>query len=80
MTSPVERISGERTTGAPRKRLKGKTASLTDQKGGVMASVKPRSRSLRPTMHLAASLARGTPMAFETKGTVREARGLTSSM
>ena len=29
-------------------------------------------------MTLAASLARGTPVALETKGTVREARGLTS--
>jgi hypothetical protein len=32
-----------------------------------------------PAMTFVASLASGTPMAFETKGTVRDARGLTSS-
>ena len=40
--------------------------------------VKPSSASFLPAMTLAASLARGTPMALLTKGTVREARGLTS--
>jgi len=39
----------------------------------------PRSRSLPPVMTRAAILAIGTPVAFDTKGTVREARGLTSS-
>ena len=34
---------------------------------------------LLPRAVVAASLASGTPMAFATKGTVREARGLTSS-
>ena len=33
-----------------------------------------------PAMMWAAHLARGTPVAFETKGTVRLARGLTSMM
>ena len=31
-------------------------------------------------MQRAATLASGTPMALDTKGTVREARGLTSRM
>ena len=36
------------------------------------------SRSLRPVIRRAAILASGTPVAFETYGTVREARGFTS--
>ena len=34
---------------------------------------------MRPAITFAASLASGTPMALETKGVVRDARGLTSS-
>ena len=37
------------------------------------------SASGTPTMTLAAIRARGTPIALDTNGTVREARGLTSS-
>ena len=80
MTSPVDFISGPRMMSTFGKRLKGKTDFLIEMWEGRTSSVKPRSRSFRPTMTLAASLASGTPMAFDTKGMVREARGLTSSM
>ena len=36
------------------------------------------SRSLRPVIRRAAIFASGTPVAFDTYGTVREARGFTS--
>ena len=39
----------------------------------------PCAASVLPTMQRAAILASGTPVALETKGTVREARGFTSS-
>ena len=39
-----------------------------------------RARSFSPIMTRVASLARGTPVALETKGEVREARGFTSRM
>ena len=66
--------------GAPGKRLKGKTDSLTAQYGGMISLVNPRSFSFSPAMMREASLASGTPIALETKGMVREARGLTSMM
>jgi hypothetical protein len=45
----------------------------------VISSVKPSSSSVIPHITFAASFASGTPIAFETNGTVRDARGLTSS-
>ena len=92
MTSPVERISGPRigSTTRPervRKRLKGSTASLTAMTLGMpgveasSAGSAPRSRNWAmdsPAMSRAAALARATPVALETKGTVREALGLAS--
>jgi len=39
----------------------------------------PCAASVRPIMTLAATFAIGTPVAFERYGTVREARGFTSS-
>ena len=41
--------------------------------------MKPSSASVLPAITSAASFASGTPIAFETNGTVREARGFTSS-
>ena len=90
MTSPVERISGPRTASTPRpsllrKRFHGRTASLTEIPFATPSPVAGRSFSERswaivePTEILAAALASATPVAFETKGTVREARGLASS-
>ena len=79
MTSPVERISGPSTIAAPGKRAKGNTASFTHQCFGFTSRVRPSSASFLPAITFAASFASGTPMALATKGTVRDARGLTSS-
>ena len=62
----------------PGKRLNGKTDSLTEKCCTATSVVTPSSRSFAPAMTLAAIFASGTPMALLTKGTVREARGLTS--
>ena len=84
MTSPVERISGPRIGSTPGNLLNGNTASLTEKYGGTISrGASPWSArcvfSACPTMQRAAILASGWPVALETKGTVREARGLTSS-
>ena len=80
ITSPVERISGPRIGSTPGNLLNGNTASLTEKYGGTTS---PRdallARSDWPTMQRAAILASGWPVALDTNGTVREARGLTSS-
>jgi hypothetical protein len=79
ITSPVDFISGPSSVSTSGKRSKGITASLTDGAPGITVSVvRPRSARVRPSMALVASLASGTPVALLTKGTVREARGLTS--
>ena len=79
ITSPVERISGPRIGSTPGNLLNGNTASLTEKYGGTTS---PRTffwlASDWPTMQRAAILASGSPVALETNGTVREARGLTS--
>ena len=46
----------------------------------MISLVKPRSSNFSPAIMREASLASGTPIALETKGTVRDARGLTSIM
>ena len=79
MTSPVDFISGPSTTSAPRKRPNGMTASLTLKCSRRRSSSgRFRSASFSPAMTRAASFASGTPVAFETNGTVRLARGLAS--
>ncbi len=80
MTSPVDRISGPRMVSAPGNFAKGKTLSFTLVCFGAARSWIPSSSSVLPTMSSAATFARGRPVAFETKGTVRLARGLTSRM
>lgn len=77
ITSPVERISGPSTGSTPGKRVQGITASLTEICLGA-GSFSPNSFSLAPAITFAAILATGWPIALATKGTVREARGLTS--
>ncbi len=79
MDSPVDRISGPSIGSTSRNLSKEKTASLTAYKSetqGVMLIF----LSLFPMMICVATLARGIPVALERKGTVREARGLTSRM
>ena len=79
MTSPVERISGESSMSVPVKRANGKTASLTQKYGMTGSLVKPNSCKVAPAITRAASFANGTPVALLTNGTVRLARGFTSS-
>ena len=79
ITSPVERISGPSTGSTPGNLTKGKTGSLMKKLVTVSSSGRLNSDSVRPVITRAAILASGTPVAFDTKGTVREARGLTSS-
>ena len=78
MTSPVDFISGPSTVSTPGKRANGNTASFTptcSKRGGLRS----RLASVSPAMIRAAILATGTPITLATNGTVREARGLTSS-
>ena len=78
ITSPVDFISGPSTVSTPGKRANGKTASLTARwlyTGGVSLKL----ARLSPAMMREAILATGRPMTLATKGTVREARGLTSN-
>ena len=78
ITSPVDFISGPSMVSTPGNLTKGNTASLTLKYGGVTSSKIPCASSDWPTMHRAATLANWMPVALLTKGTVREARGLTS--
>ena len=79
ITSPVDFISGPRIVSTPRNLLNGKTGDFTKQWCTFRSSVRPRSRSFSPTINLAATLARGTPVDLLTYGTVRDALGFTSS-
>ncbi len=79
MTSPVDRISGPRTMSTPANFRNGNTLSLTETCEGSGSEVSPSSASFEPAMTLAAMFATGTPVALATKGTVRLARGFTSS-
>ncbi|CFL94017.1 Uncharacterised protein [Bordetella pertussis] len=79
MTSPVDFISGPRMVSTPGNLTNGKTASLTLKYGGTTSRVMPWSASVRPAMARAAILASCRPVALDTYGTVREARGFTSS-
>ena len=63
----------------PENRENGKTDSFTAMNGGMISSVTPCSRRLTPTMARVATFASGIPIAFAMNGTVREARGFTSS-
>ena len=79
MTSPVERISGPSSASAPSKRSNGSTASLTETwSSGASSGGRPRSASFSPSIRRQAIFASGTPIALETNGTVRDARGLAS--
>ena len=79
MTSPVDFISGPRIGSASGNLPNGNTASLTEKYFGTRSRCSPSSSSVRPVMTRAPAFAIGTPVAFETNGAVRDARGLTSS-
>ena len=57
------------------------TGALTAirSRGGTSPVDQPRSVSFSPSITRVASLTMGTPVTLERKGTVREARGFTSS-
>src|SRR5690606_26791436 len=78
ITSPVDRISGPTITSTSNL-LNGNTASFTATPGTAGSSGTESSSSRFPAITRAASRANGTPVAFETNGTVRDARGFTSS-
>ena len=78
ITSPVDSISGPSTVSTPGKRAKGNTASFTARCLGRWRS-RLKDESFLPAMMRAAIFANGMPMTLATKGTVRDARGLTSS-
>ncbi len=79
MASPVERISGPSRGSTSAKRSNGKTGALT-LKWSVIPGPAPSpiSASFSPSRTRVATFASGTPVAFETNGTVREDRGLHS--
>ena len=79
MTSPVERISGPSRMSVPGNLLNGKTGSLTEKYGGhdLLGEAQLLERLARHDLGgELGERARRSPC--ETKGTVREARGLTS--
>src|SRR5918997_861350 len=81
ITSPVDRISGPSSASAPAKRSNGSTASLTDTWSGGWDSLpagRSRSASRSPSITRQATLASGMPVALDTNGTVRDARGFAS--
>ena len=72
-------ISGPRIGSTPGNLTKGNTDSFTLTQRGATSAVKPCSASDVPAMQRAAIFASDTPMHLETNGTVRDARGFTSS-
>ena len=80
ITSPVDFISGPSRVSTFSNLSNGNTASFTAQWLTSTSRVSPSSASFMPIITLVAILASGTPVALLTKGIVREARGLTSSI
>ncbi len=76
ITSPVERISGPKMVSTPGNLANGNTLSLTATWVGTGSSARSSSSRVSPTITLAAILASGRPVALDTNGTVRDARGI----
>src|SRR5207244_1485860 len=79
IASPVARIAGPSTGSAPGKRAKGSTAALTLTCVGVGSAGRSSSPRFAPAASRQAAATRLIPLALLANGTVREARGLTSS-
>ena len=77
MTSPVERISGPNNISTPGNRLNGNMASLTQMRF-MFGDFNSKFVKGSPAITRAAIAAIGLFTAFATKGTVLDARGLTS--
>ena len=79
ITSPVDFISGPRMVSTPGNRTNGNTGLFTNTPVGDRSSATPSEASVRPAITRAAICASGTPIALARYGTVRDARGFTSS-
>ena len=79
ITSPVDFISGPRIVSTPGNRTNGNTGLFTNTPVGTRSSTNPSEARVRPAMTRAATWASGMPVAFARYGTVRDARGFTSS-
>ena len=81
MTSPVDCIPGPSEGSTPRSLAVEKTGAFTATSGGAGSSPsdQPSSARLAPPATRVASATMGTAVTFDRKGTVRLARGLTSS-
>ena len=85
ITSPVERISGPSAGSTPGNLLNGNTGDFTKNLRHVQNAVVrladhvAKSASFLPSIRPTAIFGSGTPVALLTYGTVREARGFTSS-
>ena len=81
ITSPVERISGPNVVSTSGNRLNGNTASFTLTCPVAGGRTRPSSRNcakVAPSITRLATIAKGTPVALATNGTVRLARGFAS--
>ena len=80
MASPVDFISGLRNASSPRSFAKEKAGALTKKRrfSGRRISPMPCACSDSPSAQRTAMSVKGQPVALERKGTLREARGLTS--
>ena len=78
ITSPVDFISGPSSASEPWKRWNGSTTSLTLTWPPLGSRGRSWSASRSPRISRQATFASGTPIAFETNGTVRDARGFAS--
>ena len=78
MTSPVDFISGPISASERGKRPNGRTASFTDTCRGKRGMPSSMSARRSPSIRRHATFASDTPIALDTNGTVREARGFAS--
>ena len=82
ITSPVDCIAGPSVGSTPRSLAVEKTGALTatNERGVQQARrASPARASVAPSATRVASSTIGTPVTFDRNGTVRDARGLTSS-
>ena len=70
MTSPVDFISGDSSVSTPGNLLKERIGLLDADEGIFFIAESPNSGSLLPSITFTAIFARGTPVVFDTKGTV----------
>src|SRR5260370_20168638 len=80
ITSPVERISGPRVGSTPGNLLNGNTGDFTKNWGTSSTPVAfVKSEIFLPSITPTAIFGSDTPVALATYGTVRDARGFTST-